>query len=422
MVDWKEFKLKDVCDKITVGYVGPMAGEYRDSGIPFLRSRNIKPFKLDYEQLKFVDKNFHQKLKKSELLAGDVVVVRTGYPGTACVIPESLGVANCSDLVIIRTGKMLNSYFLTAIFNSIFGQKLVAGHLVGVAQQHFNITVAKELKLKFPPKKLQDKIAAILSAYDDLIENNKRRIALLEKMAEEIYREWFVRFRFPGYDKVKFKKGVPEGWKAQAIDTISDEIRKGIKKKDLHGDEKYIGLEHIPRKSIAIKDYATTDSIKSNKLLFKHQDILFSKIRPYLHKVALSHFDGVCSSDTIVIRSKNEKYEGFLLFTIFSETFVELATIASKGTKMPRADWDFLKKLELNIPSDDLLKKFQKIFNEIFTQIENILKANELLASSCDMLLPRLISGKFSVENLNIKFPPSMLADEQPEPQEAAHA
>ncbi|WGZ95018.1 MAG: hypothetical protein QJT81_03260 [Candidatus Thiothrix putei] len=156
MKNWEEKKLFELCETVTVGFVGSMANEYVEKGIPFLRSLNIKPYYLDFNNLMFVDNAFHAKLKKSSLKPGDVAVVRTGYPGTACVIPESLGEANCSDLVIIRPGKNLNPYFLAAIFNSSFGKNLVAGNLVGAAQQHFNVTVAKELKFRFPPSDLQN--------------------------------------------------------------------------------------------------------------------------------------------------------------------------------------------------------------------------------------------------------------------------
>ena len=190
---------------------------------------------------------------------------------------------------------------------------------------------------------------------------------------------------------------------------------KELKKKNLTSELKYIGLEHIPRKSISIADFASADSVQSDKLLFQERDILFGKIRPYLHKISIANFSGSCSSDTIVIRPKQLKYEGFLLFTIFSESFVELATISSKGTKMPRADWDFLKRLELKIPSDALLEMFQSKFNDVFSQTSNLIKQNRILAESRNMLLSRLISGKLSVENLDIKFPLGMQEDEEKE-------
>ncbi len=334
--------------------------------------------------------------------------IRTRYPGTACVIPQELKVSNCSDLAIIRPGKQLNPYFLCAIFNSTFGRDLVGGNLVGAAQQHFNITVAKELKFLLPSRAVQDKNAAILSAYDELIENNQRRIAPLEKVAEEIYREWFVRLRFPGHEKVKKMKGVPSGWEVRLLSSFASEIKREVKKKHLGGEEKYLGLEHIPRRSISIKAWATADTVDSDKLLFQKRDILFGKIRPYLHKVALAHFSGACSSDTIVLRPKERIYQGHLLFTVFTDTFIELATIASKGTKMPRADWGFLKKLELAIPDAKLLEAFRAQFEVLFSQIVNLLRANEALTASRDQLLPRLVSGKLSVENLDIQFPPGM--------------
>lgn len=290
-------------------------------------------------------------------------------------------------------------YYLKAVLNESFNS---AGAVPGVNRNYLH-------KIKVPqvPKE-QNKFAAILSAYDDQIKNNERRIALLEKMAEEIYKEWFVRMRFPGCEKVTFEKGVPKNWDIRTIDDLSKEIRAGVSKKDLAGDENYLGLEHIPRKSIAIQQYTTADTVDSNKLLFKERDILFSKIRPYLHKVALAHFSGACSTDTIVIRPNEAKYEGYLLFTVFSESFIELATIASKGTKMPRADWDFLKKLELAVPSTELLRDFQDKFEVIFSQIVNQLNSNRILTATRNRLLNRLISGKLSVENLDIQFPPGM--------------
>ena len=119
---WRKAKLKDLCYEITVGYVGPMAAEYTTQGIPFLRSQNILPFRLDLSSIKFISPQFHKKIKKSTLRPGDVAVVRTGYPGTACVIPDQLPEANCADLVILRTLPELDPFYLAYIFNSAWGR------------------------------------------------------------------------------------------------------------------------------------------------------------------------------------------------------------------------------------------------------------------------------------------------------------
>jgi len=221
MMVFSKKKLKEVCKRITVGHVGPMAEKYVLDGVPFLRSQNISPFQLQLEDIKFIPVEFHEKLRKSALHPGDVVVVRTGYPGTACVIPDSFPELNCADLVVFTPSEELNPYYLSAIFNSAWGKANVAGKLVGVAQQHFNVTVAKEMLIMLPLRNLQDKVAGILTAYDDLIENNLRRIKILEEMARSLYREWFVNFRFPGHEKIPLVDSplgkIPKGWEVASF-------------------------------------------------------------------------------------------------------------------------------------------------------------------------------------------------------------
>ena len=282
MIRWNQVKLEDICTKITVGHVGSMADSYVESGIPFLRSLNIKPFRLDFDNLKYIDEIFHTKLKKSSLKPNDIVVVRTGYPGTACVIPFTLKDSNCSDLVIIRPSAALNPHFLAAIFNSSFGQSVVSGNLVGAAQQHFNVNVVKQLKFWIPDRKIQDKIVAILSAYDELIENNRRRIALLERMAEEIYREWFVRMRFPGHEHVKVHKGVPEGWEVVKMSSFAtyqygftesavddNSLPKFLRVMDINKSS-YIDWANVPNCPISEMEYTKYQ-------LFKH-DIIIARM------------------------------------------------------------------------------------------------------------------------------------------------
>ncbi|MDH4259559.1 MAG: restriction endonuclease subunit S [Gammaproteobacteria bacterium] len=351
---------------------------------------------------------------------GDLVMAREAPVGNVGLILQGQRVCLGQRTVLIRvTSGDLDPVFMAYLLSSPALRAYMILLSNGATVGHLNVTDIRKLSLpSLPLLPVQRKVAAILTAYDDLIETNKRRIALFEKMAEELYREWFVRMRFPGHQDTKFVKSVPEGWEVRPISSFCEEIRAGVKKKDLADDEIYIGLEHIPRKSIAFKEWATADSIDSNKLRFKERDILFSKIRPYLHKVALAHFSGACSSDTIVLRPCDQIYEGFLLFTVFSDTFIELATVAAKGTKMPRADWAFLEKLELKIPPSELLEDYQSRFEEIFALIATLLKANQQATETRNLLLPRLISGKLSVEDLDIQFPPSM----REEATEPAHA
>jgi len=153
-----QVRLQEACMDITVGHVGPMASFYQRTGVPFLRSQNIKPLELDLSNVAFIDEEFDAKLAKSRLAPGDVAIVRTGYPGTAAVIPLSLQAANCANLVIARPGPRLSPDFLAFFLNSRFGRSAVSGNLTGAAQKHFNVTAAKQVFMPLPELPLQETI------------------------------------------------------------------------------------------------------------------------------------------------------------------------------------------------------------------------------------------------------------------------
>ncbi|MFC1835510.1 restriction endonuclease subunit S, partial [Thermodesulfobacteriota bacterium] len=189
-------QLASLCHEITVGHVGPMKAQYKESGIPFLRSQNIRPFEVSMENARFIDQAFHRALKKSQLHPGDLAIVRTGYPGTAAVIPADLPDSNCSDLVIVRPDKELNPHFLAAFFNSAFGKQLVLGKIVGAAQKHFNITAVKKVMLHVPPMPEQ---RAIVAKVDELREETLRlesiyqqKIAALDELRKSLLHKAFT--------------------------------------------------------------------------------------------------------------------------------------------------------------------------------------------------------------------------------------
>ena len=141
---WPEVKMGDVCEEITVGFVGPMTAEYREAGVPFLRSMNIEPFRINKTDLKYISPEFHAKIKKSRLRAGDVVIVRTGDPGTAAVVPEWMHDGNCSDLVIARPGPGVDARFLCYYVNAV-SHHIVNEHVVGAVQQRQRLGQTKVL-------------------------------------------------------------------------------------------------------------------------------------------------------------------------------------------------------------------------------------------------------------------------------------
>jgi len=138
------------------------------------------------------------------------------------------------------------------------------------------------------------------------------------------------------------------------------------------------------------------------KLAFEKGEILFGKIRPYFHKVGVAPLDGVCSSDTIVIRAKEPECFGVVLCCVSSEAFVAHATQTSQGTEMPRANWDVLTKYPVALPPEPVLTEFNATINDYVALIQNLLFKNRNLRRTLDLLLPKLISGEVDVAGLEI--------------------
>jgi len=244
----------------------------------------------------------------------------------------------------------------------------------------------------------QKAIAAILSVYDDLIENNRRRIALLEEAARLLYREWFVHLRFPGHEHVAIEDGVPEGWEARTLGDLCEEIRETVNPEALELDTPYIGLEHMPRRSISLGEWGTAEQVTSSKHRFHEGDILFGKIRPYFHKVGITFVEGVASSDAIVIRPCEHDLRSLVLMTVSSDPFVAFtAQTMKEGSKMPRADWKQMRAYPTPLPPSGLLDSFDKSIGAIVEQLKTLTLTNQKLCAARDLLLPRLMNGEIAV-------------------------
>jgi restriction endonuclease S subunit len=261
-------------------------------------------------------------------------------------------------------------------------------------ERHFKYL--KDEEIPCPDLPTQKKIAGILSAYDDLIENNLRRIKILEDMAQSLYREWFVQFRFPGHENVKFVDSptgkIPEGWEVKKLGDIAEDVRRGIPKGKLGQATPYVGLEHIPRKSLALDDWETVTELGSNKLTFEPGEILFGKIRPYFHKVSVAPFHGICSADTIVIRPKEPAHAALVTAVVSSEGFVAHASATANGAKMPRANWKVLVDYTVVDPPAELLEKFSSFFENVIFEQQVLIQKNQNLQKTRDLLLPKLLN------------------------------
>jgi type I restriction enzyme S subunit len=267
----------------------------------------------------------------------------------------------------------------------------------GASNPSLNRNHIHTIPVRWPPVPVQRRIAGILSAYDGLIENSQQRIRILEEMARALYREWFVAFRYPGHEKVPRIASpigdIPQGWEVKKLGAIAEDMRRNVAKGELDEPKPYVGLEHIPRRSLALDAWEMATNLGSNKLEFKKGEVLFGKIRPYFHKVSVAPFDGLCSADTIVIRSRRPEHCALVVACVSSDAFVAQASATANGAKMPRANWDVLEKYEIVVPKGKVADQFSVLFADIIAQQQALIFQIQNLRRTRDLLLPRLLSG-----------------------------
>ena len=190
--EWDLKKANDVCNEIVVGIVIEPAKLYVEKGIPCFRSFNIQEDHINENDLVFISKESNDKNSKSQLMDGDVLIVRTGYPGVSCVTPKKFVGGNCIDIIIARPKKCLNSEFLSRFMNTFLGKQQITRVTGGSAQQHFNITEMKKLLIPIPSLPEQKKIVSILSNLDLLIQQEKQYKEKLQKIKRGLMQQFLT--------------------------------------------------------------------------------------------------------------------------------------------------------------------------------------------------------------------------------------
>lgn len=411
MTGWREVTLGDLCKRVTVGHVGPMATQYVEDGVPFLRSQNVRPFRIEKRNLLFVGDEFNAKLRKSSLAAGDVVVVRTGYPGTASVIPESLHGANCADLVIITPSDDLNPHLLAALFNSVYGQNAVKSQLVGSAQQHFNVGAAKSMRVRLPNRAGQDRIADVLCSLNDMIENNRRRVAVLEEMARAIHREWFVKFRYPGYEDVNLVDSalgpIPEGWIIRPLRDASSLVVRGISPKYAEdGEWVVLNQKCIRDGRVSFAPSRRQERGVPHAKRIRAGDVLINSTGVgTLGRVAMyrgpSEGVTVDSHVTVARPVKESLNPWYALSMLGMQAEIErLGAGATGQTELRKTD---IEALELVQPVAALLDDFSTVVSPFLEQVDVLLAQTVTLSEMRDLLLPKLVTGQLDVSSLDLE-------------------
>jgi len=414
MRNWTETTLGEIVEFTNGGAWNQ--SEYADAGIPVVRVSDIHDETVRLDGCKFLPPSSLDKYRKHLLREGDVVVATVGshptQPGSvvgrvACVPRTANGsLLNQNAVRLAPLDTRIDRSYLRYFSTTQTFRNYIIAHARGSANQvRMAISALRKMPIALPTLSTQCRIAGILGAYDNLTENNTRRIELLEEMARTIYREWFVNFRFPGHEKTSVKSGkgqIPEGWQVQKVtDAVDVDPPTTVRKE---GVKPFVSMGSLSHNSMHITDIEERAGNSGSK--FRNGDTLFARITPCLEngKTGFVQFlpnsaaVGFGSTEFIVLRSRTVSPE-YVYLMARSEEFRENAIKSMSGaTGRQRVQEACFDRFFIAHPPSELLQSFQSVVTPMFRLAYVLSLKNENLRQTRDLLLPKLVSGEISLE------------------------
>ncbi|MBN1188106.1 MAG: restriction endonuclease subunit S [Bacteroidales bacterium] len=410
MADWQNFRLGDLC-AIKGGKRLPIGHNLmiEKTNHPYIKARDIKDGRISTQNLEYISDSTHNLISKYIVKKDDVCLTIVANIGDVGIVTEELNNANLTENALRLTSFSRNVYpqFLNYLLSTGTYKSYCELLSAGAAQAKLGIYKVKTLNLRLPPISEQKSIASILSAYDDLIENNNKRIAILEQMAEQIYREWFVRMRFPGYENAEFEKGVPKGWNKKRLSDIvtpqygytesaiiNDDFPNFLRVTDIN-KRSYITWEEVPN--------CVINEINLSKYRLNRFDIVMARMADP-GKIAIIEKDisSVFASYLIKLKLKNEFNElhYFLFYTLSNPSLQGYFAGTSSGSTRATINAKTMTSVWINLPPEKLIRDFTTKITLLRELINILISSNNNLRQTRDLLLPRLISGKLRVKDI----------------------
>lgn len=393
----EQLKIGDCCEVTSSKRI--FYSEYVKSGIPFYRSKEIiQSFNgqsID-EPLYISKEKYMQILDRFGVpVAGDMLLTSVGTIGIPYVIKET-------DCFYFKDGNLtwfrnfnnkLDSKYLYYWIQSSQGKGIINNSTIGSSQKALTISMLKEITLSLPSLNIQRRIADIISAYEDLIENNRKQIKLLEEAAMRLYQEWFVNLRFPGHETTKIVDGVPEGWNIKHLIDIAD-ITMGQSPKSEYYNDKQRGLPFHQ----GVTNYGhrfVTDEMYSTSFtrIAKAGSILFS-VRAPVGRMNITKNKIVIGRGLAAINHKVE-LQSFLFYMIKNRFYKD--DLIGNGAIYASITKDDLYSQKFLIPDDDFANDFNSIARDIDQRIANADRQINLLQQARDSLIPKLMSGQIEI-------------------------
>lgn len=422
----KEIRLKKITNKIGSGAT-PTGGKsaYKEEGISLIRSLNVYDYSFSYENLAYIDEVQAKKLSNVEIHENDILLNITGASvGRCCKVPRQIIPARVNQHVsIVRVDNNCANvdyilYYINSPHNKLRLLNIAQG---GATREALTKEAIENFIVELPDNNAQDFIANILSSYDNLIENNNRRIAILEEMAQRLYREWFVHFRFPGHENVKMVESklglIPENWHNFKIENIVSFNRgKSYRSSEINVEDgvPFINLKNIRayggfnKGGTKLFDgiYKESHKVRPGDIVMAVTDM--TQERRLVGQVArvpnMKSDYAIISMDLIKLipfQAQNSVYVYSLLR--YSNLSRKIAGFAN-GANVLHLDPELVLQQDFIMPDDDTIKRFTSLVESLYNSVDICEEKNETLRKTRDHLLPSLISGDIDVSKLCVKI------------------
>ncbi|MGB3759624.1 MAG: restriction endonuclease subunit S [Rivularia sp. (in: cyanobacteria)] len=389
---------------------GLRTSQFTDSGMKVINVKNILldgTIDISNSDRHISLEEFEKKYQHFAIETDDIVVSSSGWSyGKVGRIQQS-DLPLMMNTSVIRFHplwkELLDADYLYNFLRSSFFTNQVESFIIGCQQPNFGPAHIKRMLIPLPPLPTQQKIASILTAYDDLIENNTRRIKILEEMARSHYHEWFVKFRFPGYEQVQMVDSelglIPEGWEVRTLSDVCNIIMGQSPKSEFYNESGeglpfHQGVTNFGNRFPIDKKYCTVFNRVAER-----GDILFS-VRAPVGRINLANKKIVIGRGLSAIRSKSGKQE--FIFEQLKEKFQEEDSIGG-GTIFKSVTKEDMYGIKIIYPDSTLVSKFELFVKPFFRNVEILTVKNTNLRKTRDLLLPKLISGEIDVEKLEIE-------------------
>lgn len=404
---WEKVKLGNVCEITSSKRI--FYSEYVDDGVPFYRSKEIiesdEGKAIENPLYISVDKYNEIKEKFGVPQTGDMLLTSVGTIGIPYIIKKK-------DCFYFKDGNLtwfrdfredLNSKYLYYWIKSSEGTGILYNTTIGSSQKALTISALKNIKVSLPPRSVQDKIVEVVSAYDDLIENNQKQIKLLEEAAQRLYKEWFVNLRFPGHENTKIVDGVPEGWNECTVESFGTVITG---KTPPTSNKEYYTNGKVP--FVTIPDmHNVVYLLKTEKRLTIEgaQTQKNKYIPPNSVMISCIGTVGLVSIATEVCQT-NQQINSIILnneddLYFFYESMLRMKDLldglGSNGATMTNVNKSKLEKLIIISPSKDIVKQYNDVCKPLFESALNLSRKNVYLKNMREALLPKLMSGEAEI-------------------------